>query len=59
MELDGGEVKHLKAGDVVVQRGTNHLWINPSDAEWARMAFILIEAKPIVIQGRALDDHIL
>ena len=59
LELDGGEVKHLKAGDIVVQRGTNHLWINPSNTEWSRMAFILIEAKPVVVDGRVLDDHML
>ena len=52
-------MKHLKAGDIVVQRGTNHLWINPSNTEWSRMAFILIEAKPVVVDGRVLDDHML
>lgn len=46
MELDGGSVTHLKAGDVVVQRGTNHLWHNVSDKP-CRMAFILIDAKPV------------
>ena len=33
----------LRAGDVVVQRGTNHRWENRS-RETARMAFILIDA---------------
>ena len=28
MELDGGETLTVCAGDVVVQRGTNHLWHN-------------------------------
>ena len=32
----------LRAGDVVVQRGTNHRWENRS-AEPARMAFILVD----------------
>jgi quercetin dioxygenase-like cupin family protein len=59
MQLDSGEIKHLGVGDVVVQRGTNHLWINPSATERARMAFILIEAKPVVIGGRALDEDLL
>jgi quercetin dioxygenase-like cupin family protein len=59
MQLDGGELKHFGVGDVVVQRGTNHLWINPSATEPARMAFILIEAKPIVIGGRTMDDNLL
>jgi mannose-6-phosphate isomerase-like protein (cupin superfamily) len=35
----------LKAGDVVVQRGTNHAWSNRSLTEPCRMAFILIDGK--------------
>ena len=37
--LDTQEV-HLKAGDTVVQRGTNHAWSNRSDAP-CRVAFSL------------------
>jgi len=33
----------LKAGDVVVQRGTDHAWENRSSRD-ARMAFVLIDA---------------
>ena len=29
MELDDGEVVNLRAGDVLVQRGTIHNWTNP------------------------------
>ncbi|MGH3246250.1 MAG: cupin domain-containing protein [Trebonia sp.] len=39
--LDDAE-KVLRAGDVVVQRGTSHRWENRS-ADTARMAFILID----------------
>jgi quercetin dioxygenase-like cupin family protein len=39
--LDDSETV-LRAGDVVVQRGTNHRWENRSDGI-ARMAFILVE----------------
>jgi quercetin dioxygenase-like cupin family protein len=59
LELDSGEIRHLNVGDIVVQRGTNHLWINASSEEWARMAFILIEAKPISVDGKELSDHLL
>ena len=38
--LDDSEV-HLKAGDVVVQRGTDHAWENRSGRP-ARMAFVLV-----------------
>lgn len=41
--LDDGSRTHLKAGDVVVQRGTDHAWENPSEVNPARMAFILLD----------------
>jgi len=42
MLLDDSEV-HLKAGDVVIQQGTNHAWVNRG-TEPCRVAFILIDA---------------
>lgn len=53
MELDGGDVVTVRAGDVVVQRGTNHVWRNRSDAP-CRFAWILLDAEPVVIGGRRL-----
>jgi len=47
MEMDDSSI-HLKAGDVVIQRGTNHSWINRGN-EPARIAFVLIDAKPLGI----------
>ena len=44
MELDNGETVKLKTGDVVVQRGTIHRWINSSDAP-CRIAFVMIASK--------------
>ncbi|MGH8347328.1 MAG: cupin domain-containing protein [Pseudomonas sp.] len=41
--LDEEEV-HLKRGDVVVQRGTNHAWSNRTEA-MARMVFILLDGR--------------
>jgi quercetin dioxygenase-like cupin family protein len=54
LELDSGEVKHLSRGDVVVQRGTSHAWVSRSN-RWARMAFVLIEAAPVRIDGVPLE----
>jgi mannose-6-phosphate isomerase-like protein (cupin superfamily) len=42
MLLDDSEV-HLKAGDVLVQQGTNHAWVNRGK-ENCRIAFVLIDA---------------
>ena len=44
MELDDGEKVHLKAGDVVVQRGTVHNWTNNGDVPCV-VAFVLVSAK--------------
>lgn len=41
--LDDSETD-LEAGDVVIQRGTNHAWANRSD-EPARMLFVLIDGQ--------------
>jgi hypothetical protein len=43
MLLDEGEI-HLKAGDILVQQGTNHAWVNRG-TETCRIAFVLIDAK--------------
>ena len=43
--MDEGEVL-LQAGDVLVQRGTNHAWSNRTAAP-AVIAFVLIDAAPV------------
>jgi len=53
MELDD-TVVHLEAGDVLVQRGTIHNWVNRG-AEPCVMAFILIDAKPVEVGGKVLS----
>ncbi len=52
MELDDSVV-HLKAGDVLVQRGTIHNWVNRG-TEACVIAFILIDAKPVEVSGKVL-----
>lgn len=55
LQLDGGQVEHLEAGDIVVQRGTSHLWRN-SGEEPCRVVFVLIEAVPIAVGGHLLPE---
>jgi len=55
MELDDTSV-HLKAGDVLVQRGTIHNWVN-NGTEPCRIAFVLIDAKPVTVGGKTLPAH--
>jgi quercetin dioxygenase-like cupin family protein len=53
MELDNSFV-HLKAGDVLVQRGTIHNWVNRGSAPCV-IAFVLIDAKPVEVGGKVLQ----
>jgi mannose-6-phosphate isomerase-like protein (cupin superfamily) len=52
MELDVGKV-HLKAGDVLVQRGTIHNWVN-TGSEPCVIAFTLVAAKSVTAAGKML-----
>jgi len=52
MELDVGKV-HLKAGDVLVQRGTIHNWVN-TGSEPCVIAFRLVSAKSVTAGGKTL-----
>jgi quercetin dioxygenase-like cupin family protein len=54
MELETGEEVHLKAGDVMVQRGTVHNWINRG-TESCVMAVILIHANPVQAGDKTLN----
>ena len=53
MEMDGSMV-HIKAGDVLVQRGTVHNWINRGPDPCV-IAFVLIAAKPVEAGGKVLN----
>ena len=53
MQLDDSTVT-LKAGDVLVQRGTIHNWINKTDKPCV-IAFVLIDAKPVEAGGKVLN----
>lgn len=55
MELDG-QVVTLRTGDVLVQRGTIHNWVNRSNAPCV-VAFVLIAARPVEQGGKVLDAH--
>jgi quercetin dioxygenase-like cupin family protein len=55
LELEGGEVLTVRAGDILIQRGTNHRWVNRS-GEWMQMVAILIAAQPVLVDGRVLAE---
>jgi len=45
MFLDDTQFVTLRAGDVLIQRGTNHSWVNRSDKP-CRLAVVLLDALP-------------
>jgi quercetin dioxygenase-like cupin family protein len=55
MTLDDEKVT-LRQGDVLVQRGTVHNWIN-NGKEPCIIAFALVSAKPVTAGGKALPAH--
>ena len=58
MVLDSGESEVMKRGDVAVQRATQHLWINRSETQWARMMFVLLDCEAPVVGGKALEEDL-
>jgi mannose-6-phosphate isomerase-like protein (cupin superfamily) len=55
MELDDQMVT-LRAGDVLVQRGTIHNWVNRYQVPCV-IAFVLIDARPAEHDGKPLNAH--
>jgi quercetin dioxygenase-like cupin family protein len=53
MEIEDSVV-HLNAGDVLVQRGTIHNWVNRGTKPCV-MAFVLVDAKPVEVGGKILN----
>ena len=54
MELDAGKSVHVRAGDVIVQRGTIHNWVN-TGTEPCVIAFVLIHARSVTVGERVLE----
>ena len=51
-----GPVRHMRVGDVSIQRGTMHAWRNPSKDHWVRMLYVLLPAEPIKLGNRSLEE---
>ncbi len=57
LELEDGVKSIIGPHSVIVQRGTNHKWRNPSETDYARVVFVLIEAPAYVHEGQALAEN--
>jgi quercetin dioxygenase-like cupin family protein len=56
MYLDDGEMVEIKAGDVMVQRGTMHAWVNPGPDPCV-MSFVLMDAEPLPVPNPLPRDN--
>ncbi|EME39073.1 cupin domain-containing protein [Dothistroma septosporum NZE10] len=61
LHLDSGEMKVVKAGDSVVQRGTMHKWVNVTpnggQMKMVTMAQPIANGGPIVVGGEKLETE--
>ncbi|RAK75029.1 cupin domain-containing protein [Aspergillus fijiensis CBS 313.89] len=55
-ELDSGEKRVMKRGDVSVNRATIHTWRNLSPTEPARMLYVLLPIKPLYLDGKLVEQ---
>ncbi|KAL9622080.1 MAG: hypothetical protein Q9160_003579 [Pyrenula sp. 1 TL-2023] len=55
LSLGGSETRIMHPGDVSVNRGAIHRWRNTSSTKPARMLFIMLDIKPIIVNGKALE----
>lgn len=55
VELDNKACVRLGQGDVLIQRGTIHAWHNRGK-QWARFLFVLMDAKPVTVGRKQLEQ---
>lgn len=58
LQLDSGEETTLRAGEFLVQQGTNHSWVNQT-SEPCRMVFVMLSAAKIIAKdGTVLEETV-
>jgi quercetin dioxygenase-like cupin family protein len=55
LTIGKGETRILRPGDVSINRGAMHMWRNTSNEKPARMLFVMLDVKPIIVNGKALE----
>ncbi|KAH7384753.1 cupin 2 domain-containing protein [Cadophora sp. MPI-SDFR-AT-0126] len=56
LRVDGGEEVTIGEGEMCVQRGNIHSWVNKTD-RWCRMLFVMLDAEPVTLEdGKVLED---
>lgn len=49
MTLDSGDETEVKAGEFILQRGTNHLWSNRNDVP-CRILFVMVGSEMVRLE---------
>ncbi|KAM7199184.1 cupin 2, conserved barrel [Rhypophila sp. PSN 637] len=57
LTLDSGQTRRIKAGEVVIQRGTMHSWKNVSEG-WARMLAVTIPVGELIVGGEKKGEEL-
>ena len=58
LRLDGGEEKTIKAGEMIVSRGTNHEWHNRT-SEWCRCLVVMVASEAVKLEdGTVLEETV-
>lgn len=58
MTLDSGEHRIMRPGDVAVNRACDHKWRNVSHDRSGRMLFVLLDAKPLTVNGERICENL-
>jgi quercetin dioxygenase-like cupin family protein len=59
LKLDSGEETVIREGEFLVQRGTNHQWLNRG-SEVCRMLVVMVAAEKIVTEnGTVLEETVI
>lgn len=58
LSLDSGESKMMYPGDMSVNRACNHKWRNTSQDKPGRMLFVLLDVKPLHVNGKVLEEDL-
>ncbi|KAJ0143244.1 hypothetical protein CTA2_1298 [Colletotrichum tanaceti] len=53
--LGSGEARILRPGDVFINRCAMRKWRNVSSEKPARILFVMLDVKPIIVNGKTLE----
>lgn len=57
LALDGGEEKTVRAGEMIVQQGVNHSWMNRSADESCRMLFVMLGSEKVALEDGTVFEE--